>query len=411
MVRVPNIRFPGLRVLVADDDSMMTALLSMILSDYGIDLVGIADNGNAAFELLSSKAADVLICDLNMPGMDGVQLMGLISTLEQRPAIIVLSGEDSRILDSSRQFAEAKSLTVLGVLNKPIAHESLAALLARFRHDEQQSINKVPDVALDRKRIRAGLEGAALQLSYQPKVDLRTGRLAGVEGLLRWTDPESGVLCPSGEVILAAERHSMIDELTLAIFAQAVRDRRIAAARGLAVNFAINLSLENLKEASIADQMLTIATRESATPADFTLEITETHLIDDLARILEPLLRLRLQGFKIALDDFGTGASTMQMLSQLPSTELKIDRSFVAAGPIGPQGRAFLQSAVELGRQMGQSIVAEGIETQEELELAIELGCHLGQGYLFSRPLPLEDLMTWERARASTRSTTGTSID
>ncbi|HWU69992.1 MAG TPA: EAL domain-containing response regulator [Pseudoxanthomonas sp.] len=406
-----NVRFPGLRVLVVDDDSMMTALLSMILSDYDVDLVGVANNGNAALELLSGKAADVLICDLNMPGMDGVQLMGLVSTLEQRPAIIVLSGEDSRILDSSRQFAEAKNLTVLGVLNKPIAHESLVALLARYQRKEQRAANKAPDVALDQAHIRAGLEGTALRLSYQPKVDLRTGRLVGVEGLLRWTDPESGVLCPPGEVIMAAERHHLINELTLAIFAQAVRDRRIAAAGGLAVNFAINLSLENLKEASIADQMLMIAAREAATPSDFTLEITETHLIDDLARILEPLLRLRLQGFKIALDDFGTGASTMQMLSQLPSTELKIDRSFVAAGPLGSQGRAFLQSAVELGRQMGQSIVAEGIETNKELELAIELGCHLGQGYLFSRPLPLEDLMVWERSRAGMRATAGMPVD
>ena len=408
MDQVPNTRFPGLRVLVADDDPMMIGLLSMLLHDCGIDLIGTANNGQAALELLSTRTADVLICDLNMPGMDGVQLMSRISALGQRPSIVLLSGEDPRILDSSRQFAEAKHLTVLGVLRKPIAHEPLLALLARFQPDKPHAADKVEGAALSRRHIRAGLDRMAPRLVYQPKVDLKTGNLIGVEGLLRWTDPESGIPRPSGEVISAAERHGMIDELTFAVFACAARDRRFAAHKGLAINFAINLSLENLKNADIADQMLMIASRESGTPSDFTLEITETHLIDDLARILEPLLRLRLQGFKIALDDFGTGASTMQMLSQLPSTELKIDRSFVSAGPLSAQGRTFLQSAVELGRQMGQSIVAEGIETAEELGLALELGCHLGQGNLFSPPLPIEDLIAWQRMRAGACPPEGT---
>lgn len=401
---MPDIHFPDLHVLIVDDDPMMIELLSMLLHDCGVGRIETANDGQAALGLLSADAADLLICDLNMPGMDGVQLLSQISGLERHPAIILLSGEDQRILDSSRQFAEAKRLTVLGVLRKPVALEPMLALLVRFRPDNPRTAN-AEDVervaAPSDAHLRAGLDCEAVRLVYQPKIDLRTGNLTGVEGLLRWLDPESGIAFPASEVVSAAERHGMIDELTFAVFALAAKDRRHAATLGLSINFAINLSLENLKDAGIVDRMLAIVTRESGDPSDFTLEVTETHLVDDLARVLEPLLRLRLQGFKIALDDFGTGASTMQMLSQLPSTELKIDRSFVAAAPLSVRGRTFLQSAVELGRQMGQSIVAEGVETGEELALALELGCHVGQGHLFARPLPLDELIAWARGRAS----------
>lgn len=404
---MPDMRFSRARTLVVDDDPMMAELLSMFLRDCGLAQIETADEGQAALDLLSTRPADLLICDLNMPGMDGVQLISRVATLEHRPAIILLSGEDPRILESSRQFAEAKELKVLGVLGKPVAREPLMALLLRHDPDLELRGDKQQHVAVDAARLRAGLDNGAVSLIYQPKVDLHSGKVVGVEALLQWEDPVSGRV-PTIDVVTAAEEYGMIDELTLAVLARAARDRRYAADHGLALDFAINLSMKNLGDPAIVDRMLDIVANEGCEPSDFTLEITETHLVDDLARILEPLLRLRLLGFRIALDDYGTGASTMQMLSQLPSSEMKLDRSFVAAGPRSPQGRILLQSAVELGLQMDQSIVAEGIETDEERALALELGCHVGQGYLFARPLPLDALLDWSRARAESHRADGT---
>jgi EAL domain-containing protein (putative c-di-GMP-specific phosphodiesterase class I) len=157
--------------------------------------------------------------------------------------------------------------------------------------------------------------------------------------------------------------------------------------------------MQNLRSFSIVDRMADIVTSVHDRPDRYTLEVTETRLIDDLAQVLEVLIRLRLQGFKIAIDDYGTGAATMQLLAQLPSTELKIDRSFVAAAPRDEQGRALLQSAIELGLQLGQIVVVEGVETEMEARLARELGSHLGQGYLYGRPMQLEELIAWTRAR------------
>lgn len=388
---MPN-QFSNLRALVVDDDPLMTELIAMLLRDCGFLQIDITDGGQAALAHLSRQTVHLLICDLNMPGMDGVQLMSRIAALEQRPAIILVSGEHSRILDSSRQFAEAKQLTLLGVLRKPVAREPLISLLDLYR-PEIGPPRAVPVRApLDATYLRKGIENGAARLRYQPKIDLRSGGLVGVEALLHWTDPTFGVV-PSVQVIDAAEQCGLIDELTLAVLARSAGDRRTAADRGVFLDFAINISLKNLHDADIVERMLDAVASGLGEPSDFTLEITETHLVDDLAKILEPLLRLRLFGFKISLDDYGTGASSMQLLSQLPSTELKIDRSFVTAAPKSMQGRAFMRSAVELALQMGQSIVAEGIETEEERALALELGCQIGQGYLFSRPLPFEELM------------------
>ena len=384
--------FSDMRALVVDDDPLMTELIAMLLRDCGFAQIDTANSGQAALEHLSLHATHVLICDLNMPGMDGIQLMSRIAELDQRPAIILVSGEHSRILDSSRQFAEAKQLTLLGVLRKPVAREPLISVLDLYRSDIDVPRPDTAHVPLDVAYLSKGIAGEALRLFYQPKIDLRSGDLVGVEALLHWTDPTSGVV-PSAQIVDAAEKFDLIDDLTLAVLARAARDRKTAADRGISIDFAINVSLKNLQNANIVERMLEIVSSESNEPSDFTLEITETHLVDDLAKVLEPLLRLRLLGFKIALDDYGTGASSMQLLSQLPSTELKIDRSFVTAAPRSTQGRAFMQSAVELGRQMGQSIVAEGIETEEQRVLTLELGCQIGQGYLFSRPLPFEELL------------------
>lgn len=389
---MPKTQFSGLHALVVDDDPLMVELIAMLLRDCGFAQIDIADGGQAALEHLSRRAAHLLICDLNMPGMDGIQLMSRIAALEQRPAIILVSGEHSRILDSSRQFAEAKQLTLLGVLRKPVAREPLTSLLNLYRPEMELPRADRMRASLDSAHLSKGIENGMVRLVYQPKIDLRSGKLVGVEALLHWVDPIFGIL-PSSHVVDAAEKFGLIDELTMVVLARAARDRRTAADRGVFLDFAINVSLKNLQDAGIVERMLQTIASELGQPSDFTLEITETHLVDDLAKVLEPLLRLRLLGFKISLDDYGTGASSMQLLSQLPSTELKIDRSFVSAGPRSMQGRAFMQSAVELGRQMGQSIVAEGIETEEERALALELGCQVGQGYLFSRPLPFEELL------------------
>jgi EAL domain-containing protein (putative c-di-GMP-specific phosphodiesterase class I)/ActR/RegA family two-component response regulator len=386
-------RLAGLRALVVDDDPMMVEIISALLGDAGLVSLETAGNGTAALERLATHPVELLVCDLNMPGMDGIRLMSHVASLPDSPAIILLSGEDPRVLDVSRQFAEAKGLTILGVLSKPVDFESLMAVLLLYHPAARPPPQSARKIILG-ERIGIGLNIDSLHLAYQPKVDLKDGSLIGVEALLRWEDAELGsVLAP--EVVRAAESANLIDALTLAVLTRAVHDRAAMARSGIDINIAFNVSMHNLHNLAIIDRMSEIVTAANDRPDRYTLEVTETHLMENLAHVLEALVRSRLQGFKVAIDDYGTGAATMQFLLQLPSTELKIDRSFVAAGPRSEQGRVLLQSAIELGIRLGQVVVAEGVETETEEQLVRELGCHLAQGYFYARPMNVDELIAW----------------
>lgn len=396
---------PIKRVLVVDDDPLMTTVVTSLLRDAGVGDIRSAANGAEAQAHLTDHDAELVICDLNMPGMDGIQLLGRVAALGRRPSIILISGEDLRVLDSSRQYAEARQLVVLGALQKPVDREALFSLLAKFQPAIKPEDLR-PRVAIDADQLREGLANGAVHIAYQPKLDLQTGELTGVEALLRWHSPQLGAVSPC-DVVHAAEQSGFIDELTFAILRRAVEDRCELAHAGLDINIAINLSLMNLQRPDLVDQIQRILAPMQEAAGHFTLEVTETRLVADLAQTLETLLRLRLQGFGISLDDYGTGASTMQLLAQVPSTELKIDRSFITAAPLSEQGRTFLKSAVDLGLHLGLSIVAEGIETESECATARELGCHCGQGYLFAAPMSLAELFRWVQHRTEARAVLG----
>jgi EAL domain-containing protein (putative c-di-GMP-specific phosphodiesterase class I) len=383
-----------LRVLVVDDDPMMVDIITTLLADAGYSLFETANDGATGLERLAAHPVELLICDLNMPGMDGIRLMSHVASLPNSPAVILLSGEDPRVLDVSRQFAEAKGLRILGVLSKPVDLESLTAALGRYHPPGDTQSRESPEVVLDGDQIRIGFAIGALHLAYQPKVDLRSGALIGVEALLRWEDEELGNV-PPPDVVRAAESANLIDTLTLAVLTRAVHDRAALLRGGIDINIAFNVSMHNLHNLAIIDRMSAIVAAAHDQPSRFTLEVTETHLMEDVEHVLEALIRSRLQGFKVAIDDYGTGAASMQFLMQLPSTELKIDRSFVAAGPRSEHGRVLLQSAIELGIRLGQTVIVEGVETESEAQLARELGCHLGQGYYYGRPMNLDELIAW----------------
>jgi EAL domain-containing protein (putative c-di-GMP-specific phosphodiesterase class I)/AmiR/NasT family two-component response regulator len=380
-------------ILVVDDDPIMVEVVSMVLRNLGLTSIDTAADGAAALERLNSSTTDLLVCDLNMPGMDGIRLLSHVASLPARPAIILLSGEDQRILETARQFAETKELQILGAIAKPVTSDALIGVLQAFRGTEKRTSIDLR-AAVDCRTVLLGLTNHAINLAYQPKVDLADGRLIGVEALLRWDNMEGGSV-PPPEIVRAAEECRLIDELTIGVLACAVRDRVALAREGFDTNIALNVSMHNLHNLDMVDRMSELVLGAGDQPNHFTLEVTETHLIEDLGAVLEALLRLRLQGFKIAIDDYGTGAATMQFLMQMPSTELKIDRSFVTAATRSESARALLQSAIEVGAQLGQDVVAEGVETAGEAQLLRQLGCRFAQGYFYGRPMTLDAFTRW----------------
>ena len=388
---------PTLRVLVVDDDRLMVEVVSIVLRDLGLRDVDVATDGATALNRLTASPFDLLVCDLNMPEMDGARLLAHVAALPARPSIILFSGEDPRILETARQFAEAKALTILGTLSKPVTHGGIFPLLEAWRPPAEARAALSPS-QLDSHGLCAGLANGAIALAYQPKVDVLDERAVGAEALLRWHDPQVGAVSPE-DVVRVAESCGLIDDMTLRVFALAVGDRATLLRAGIDLPVACNVSMHNLRDIDIVDRMHAIVVEAGDDPARFTLEVTETHLIDDLASVLEALIRLRLRGFRIAIDDYGTGAATMQFLMQLPSSELKIDRRFVVAASRNDAGRTLLRSAIALGDALHQDVVAEGVETADDARMLRELGCRYAQGYHYARPMPAGALASWMSGR------------
>lgn len=230
---------------------------------------------------------------------------------------------------------------------------------------------------------------------YQPKVDLRTGRVVGLEALVRWPHPTRGVIYPDAFMPLA-ERTDLIHPLTRHLVAVAMRDGRFLARENLPLEIAINLSARSLHEPGFCQDLLDLV-RDVAFPVSrLTFEITETAIVSDPTRVRAGLDLLRAAGIHLAMDDFGVGQSSLTYLKDLPITKMKIDKSFVM-GLESPHNAAIVRSAIDMGRNLGFQVTAEGVEDESTFHALRAMGCDVGQGYLFSRPLALEPLLEWLR--------------
>jgi EAL domain-containing protein (putative c-di-GMP-specific phosphodiesterase class I)/anti-sigma regulatory factor (Ser/Thr protein kinase) len=241
------------------------------------------------------------------------------------------------------------------------------------------------------RAIRRGIERDEFELHYQPQIDIVSGQPVAAEALLRWR--RRGNLIPPGDFLADAEASGAIGPLTdhvveLAL-AQAARWREA----GRDLRLSVNLSAVNVRDFGIVEHLKALLTRYDVVPASITFEVTETAVLDEPEQTRAVLDALAELGFPIAVDDFGTGYSSMLWLRLFPVTEVKIDRTFVSA--MSAEGEAYVAGVVRLGHDLDLTVVAEGIEDHDTLVELQELGCDLGQGFLFAKPLPAEELEEW----------------
>lgn len=232
-----------------------------------------------------------------------------------------------------------------------------------------------------------------MRLWYQPKVELATGKVIGAEALLRWHHPERGVLLPADFLdIIELSRHRRA--LCQTVISQGVGLLARTESRNEALSVAVNVSIHDLTDPDFVELVTDELGHAGVSPARLTLEITERDLMDDRTGFLPAAVAVRATGVQLSIDDFGTGHSSLRRLHQLPVTELKIDRSFVAQlGGADPQAEIIINSILELGRSLGNKVVAEGIERMTEVRKLRSMGCNLGQGYLYSPALPAEEFL------------------
>jgi EAL domain-containing protein (putative c-di-GMP-specific phosphodiesterase class I) len=245
--------------------------------------------------------------------------------------------------------------------------------------------------------LRQAIEHDGLCLHYQPKVDLKTGRLDGVEALVRWPHPERGFL-PPGDFIPLAESTGLILPLSRWVLATALRQCRAWRDEGLEIRVAVNLSARLLQDASLVETIAELLAGHGLTAESLELEITESAVMADPAHALDLLLRLHEMGVKLSIDDFGTGYSSLAYLHRLPVNEVKIDKSFIIGLSGGSDGAAIARSIIDLGHNLGLIVVAEGVEDDATYRLLAGMACDLAQGYYLSRPVSAQDLTTWAQS-------------
>ena len=387
----------NLTVLLVDDDYIMHRVTTLILNDLGIDNVLTAMSGKRALQVLEDRqnVIDVVICDLNMPEMDGVEFTRHLAKQDYPGSLIFSSGEGIRILKTVEKLAIEHELQVLGVLEKPATPAKLLELLNNLDESRKQA-TLMKSRVYSRTDLSRAIEDGELDTYFQPKIDVKTQQITGVEALVRWNHPVDGVVNPY-EFVPLMEKYNLIFELTQAVCQKALQHVAEWRAKGFNLDIAINISVEALKDLNWPDAIATQIEDSGLQPAMITFEVTESQLIEHLVIALDILSRLSLKKFKLSIDDFGTGYSSMEQLRRIPFSELKIDRAFVRGASGDASARAILESSISLAKKLDMKVVAEGVETEEDWNLVSELGCDQVQGYYISRPMRADQLYRWLR--------------
>lgn len=245
--------------------------------------------------------------------------------------------------------------------------------------------------------LRDALQQDQMFLEYQPKVSIQKGELVGVEALLRWQHPQKGLILPDGFISLA-EQAGLVRCLTSLVLDKALEQCSLWQQAGLPISVSVNLSIKNLHDLDFPDEVKKILTKWSVDPRNLTLEITESCIVVNRERVVSVVKELEKSGIRMSIDDFGTGYSSISYLKNFPAREVKIDKSFVTDMVHNQDNAVIVKSTIDMLHNIGNKVVAEGVEDEETLALLTELGCDVLQGFHVCRPLSPSQITEWFQA-------------
>lgn len=380
-------------ILVIDDESDVGELVSAVAEGMGFECRTTTE-ARAFLEALTPETTLILL-DLMMPEFDGIELLRLLAKQQCKAGIILMSGVGKRTLESAAQLAGTLGLSIVGQLNKPFRLLELEEVLRKHADPVTPEPTKKDLQIFRREELQRAIERNEFVLYYQPQIDIASGHVIGVEALVRWMHPERGLIYPD-DFIGRMEEVGLIDQLGWLVVRRGMSEvGQFANGDGIPPTLSVNESVYSLHDLRFPDEFVELAEKNGIAPANLTVEITESGLIKELSNTLDILTRLRMKQVKLSIDDFGTGYSMLQQLKNIPATELKIDKSFVQGMRENDRDRIVVQKTIEMGHELGMHMIAEGVETKEQLDMLRGAGCDSVQGYLFSRPLPPSELASW----------------
>ncbi len=382
------------RILVIDDDGDFGEFVSTTAEAMGFQCTTATDAGSFLKKLAPDTT--LVLLDLMMPGMDGIELLRLLGERKCKAGIVLVSAVGKRTIESAEQLALVLGLSIVGHLQKPFALAELQELLQVLPIPEMPSpVDSVLPFTIHKEEMQKAIERDEFVVYYQPLIEIATGRVTGVEALVRWQHPEQGLILPD-RFIGQMEEFGLIDELGWIVASRGMSEvGRFSDEDGRSIMLSLNASVNSLRDLNFPDILASIAEKHNVRLDNLTIEITESGLIKELSRTLDILTRLRMKQVNLSIDDFGTGYAMMQQFKNIPATELKVDRCFVQEMISNARDRIMVQKTVEMAHELGMQVIAEGVEKQEQLDLLRAIGCDIAQGYLFSRPMPANELVNW----------------
>ena len=384
------------RVFIIDDEEGICKFIAAAVSglDYEADYFTSAP---LALRALKHCSPAVIFLDIALGGSDAIEVIRMLGHRQYRGVVQLMSGTNPEIMEDVRRVGERHKLIMRPALRKPFRVDAIRKVL------EDAPIDQWPDAArsADEKSpvgLSEALERGWLEVWYQPKLNLIERKFAGAEGLIRCRHPELGVLPPSA--FLPNAEAQDLTALTQFVILTALRDWQVLAKDGFNLKFAVNAPIAALTDLNLPDLIRANAPKNGKWPG-LILEVTEGDVAKDIGLAHEIATQLSIYGISLSIDDFGEGYSSFARLRELPFAELKLDASFVQNCSQDAKNAAICQAVIELAHSFGALAVAEGLETTADVQAVKKMGCDIGQGYVFSRPMPNELFTAVLRQRAA----------
>lgn len=386
-------------IVIVDDSKAIREALKKFLVELGIEKIDDFSSALTALDYIKETASniDAVLTDLQMPAMDGLEFVEELGKINYRGGVVIISGMDERIVKLAVDIALSHQIQLVGSVEKPIIQDKLAQQLQRVSQLQRQSPTEVD--YLKRRELVKKLEGNELIPYYQPKVNLNSGELIGLEVLCRLDDPIHNKIITPDRFIPVAEKFNLIDLLTEKVIEHALPEFNLfrESFPEVSPSLAINIAPNQLYNNELPNMICSMCERFQVGYENIMIEVTERQLITD-NRQLANINRLRIKGFGVSLDDFGAGFTNIRQIRNYPFTEIKLDQGLVKHIATDRVSQVIMEALYGITSEINMSVVAEGIEKIDDYEYMEKQKGIIAQGYLISRPKPIKEIIRWYHA-------------
>lgn len=387
-VATAHLRDPAHRhAIVFDDHVEIAQLATRRLEHLGFQVDIIVDKAGFIASI-DAGHPDLILLDLSLGDTDAIELFVFLLERRYRGPVILMSGHSGTVLDHACRVGKESGIAIAGVLKKPFHQRDLRTLVSGIIDATPPMPSDQPSGASTPGMLRRALENDSLEFWYQPKIDLKTNKVVGVESLARIRGGDGRILMPAAFLKDASVED--LDQLTLRALAAAYCAAEAMLKKGRRLSFAINVAASTFVRDTLLEDLRALRKAHSS-QIPITLEVTETELLDDKELARSFATRAILHGFDVSIDDFGHGYATFDRLRAMPFSELKLERAVVDGCAHDLALRSICKAALQLARGFGAKAVAEGVENVEDLAVIRSLGFDLAQGYYFSKPVPFAE--------------------